>query len=40
LVIVKAFKGSSRVSMAVYGAAMDIRGKVWSLLSHSGEAAE
>ena len=37
LVIVKAFMESSR---AVYRAAMDVRGGVWSLLRHSGEAAD
>jgi hypothetical protein len=36
LVIVKAFMESSR---AVYRAAMDVRGGVWSLLRHSWRAA-
>jgi hypothetical protein len=36
-VIVRAIRESSRVSRAVYGAAMEIRRGVWSLLSQAAE---
>jgi hypothetical protein len=36
-VIVRAIRESSRVSRALYGAAMDIRRGVWSLLSQAAE---